>query len=71
MVIDESVVIGGSMNDTAPANLLNDENIFVIGSPYADLPASNGGPVDVEDCARIARFFRGEIERIVSVSEPC
>jgi len=37
MVIDEAIVVGGSMNYTAPANEYNDENIFVIGSPY-ELP---------------------------------
>lgn len=70
MVIDEAIVIAGSMNYTAPANEFNDENIFVIGSPYPDLPKREGGPVDVAECARIARFFRAEIERIVGMSDP-
>lgn len=69
MVIDDAIVVGGSMNYTAPANDFNDENIFVIGSPY-DLPESKGGPVDHEECKKIADFFREEIERISSQSEP-
>ncbi len=69
MVVDEAIVIGGSMNYTAPANEYNDENVFVIGSPY-DLPANKGGPVDHDACAAIARFFRAEVERIIGVSDP-
>ena len=48
---------------------LNDENIFVIGSPY-DLPEDKGGPVDHDACAEIARYFRREIERIIDTSDP-
>jgi phosphatidylserine/phosphatidylglycerophosphate/cardiolipin synthase-like enzyme len=70
MVIDDHTVVAGSMNYTAPANLVNDENIFVIGSPYADLPAREGGPVDLAKCAEITRYFRTEIDRIASVSDP-
>jgi phosphatidylserine/phosphatidylglycerophosphate/cardiolipin synthase-like enzyme len=66
MVIDEAITIAGSFNYTAPANQYNDENIFVIGSPYKDLPAKEGGPTDLAACAEIARFFRAEIERIVA-----
>ena len=68
MVIDEAVVIAGSMNYTAPANEYNDENIFVIGSPY-DLPSNKGGPVDHNACAEISRYFRDEIERIIQASD--
>ena len=68
MVIDEAIVVAGSMNYTAPANELNDENIFVIGSPY-DLPENKGGPVDHNACAEIARYFRVEIERIIQKSD--
>ncbi len=63
MVIDEAITIAGSMNYTAPANDYNDENIFVMGSPF-DLPENKGGPVDHNACAEICRFFRREIERI-------
>lgn len=69
MVIDQDIVIGGSFNYTAPANDYNDENIFVIGSPF-DLPPGKGGPVDHAECARIAGFFRSAIDHIVSKSDP-
>ncbi len=68
MVIDDDIVVGGSFNYTAPANDYNDENIFVIGSPY-DLPTKKGGPVDHGECAKIAGFFRDAIEQIVSKSD--
>lgn len=67
MVIDEAIVVAGSMNYTQPANDYNDENIFVIGSPY-DLPDNKGGPVDHVACAQISRFFRDEVQRIIGVS---
>jgi phosphatidylserine/phosphatidylglycerophosphate/cardiolipin synthase-like enzyme len=69
MVIDETTTIAGSFNYTAPANEYNDENIFVIGSPYLDLKRGDGGPVDPEACAAIARFFRAEIVRIERLGE--
>lgn len=70
MVIDDAIVVAGSFNYTAPANDYNDENIFVIGSPYADL-GSAGGKVDLDECAAITAFFRGEIDRIISqLSDP-
>jgi len=67
MVIDDDIVIAGSMNYTGPANEYNDENIFVLGNPY-DLPKSEGGPVDHAECKAITTFFRNEIERIVAKS---
>ena len=39
MVIDERDRGRRHFNYTAPANEFNDENIFVLGSPYPDLPA--------------------------------
>ena len=66
MVIDRSIVVAGSFNYTAPANEYNDENIFVLGSPRADLKPSEGGPCDPAACAEIADFFRAEIDRIVA-----
>jgi phosphatidylserine/phosphatidylglycerophosphate/cardiolipin synthase-like enzyme len=69
LVIDETVVVGGSFNYTAPANEYNDENVFVIGSPYEDLPAREGGPVDKEQVAAIAKHMRAEIDRIVADSD--
>jgi len=68
MVIDDDIVVGGSFNYTAPANDYNDENVFVIGSPF-DLPADKGGPVDHGKCAEIAAFFRGAINQIVAKSD--
>jgi phosphatidylserine/phosphatidylglycerophosphate/cardiolipin synthase-like enzyme len=70
MVIDDATVIAGSFNYTLPANEFNDENIFVLGSPYADLPASQGGPVDLEACAELSAYFRAEIDRIIKGSYP-
>jgi phosphatidylserine/phosphatidylglycerophosphate/cardiolipin synthase-like enzyme len=69
MVIDETAVIAGSFNYTAPANDYNDENIFVMGSPYLDLPKSKGGPVDPVAGAELARFFRAEIQRIEAAGD--
>lgn len=67
MVIDDAITVAGSMNYTAPANDYNDENIFVLGSPY-DLPPSKGGPLDHSACRAIADYFRDEIERIIANS---
>ena len=67
MVIDEDIVIAGSMNYTKPANEYNDENVFVLGSPYS-LPPNKGGPVDDDECRRLANFFRAEIDRIIAGS---
>ena len=69
IVIDDAIVVGGSFNYTAPANDYNDENIFVIGSPY-DLPSGKGGPVDHAECARITAFFRSAIDQIIAKSDP-
>jgi phosphatidylserine/phosphatidylglycerophosphate/cardiolipin synthase-like enzyme len=71
MVIDDAIVVAGSFNYTGPANEYNDENIFVIGSPYADLPEREGGPNDLTENKRICEFFRTEIERIINdLSDP-
>ncbi len=68
MVIDNEIVIAGSMNYTATATELNDENIFIIGSPYEDLSEDKGGPVNVTECKQIANYFKGEILRIMDNS---
>jgi phosphatidylserine/phosphatidylglycerophosphate/cardiolipin synthase-like enzyme len=68
MVIDKDIVVGGSFNYTEPANDYNDENVFVIGSPY-DLPDDKGGPVDHAECAKIAGFFRAAIDQIIANSD--
>lgn len=65
MVVDDDIVVAGSMNYTRPANEKNDENIFIIGSPY-NLKKKEGGPVDHAACKAIADFFRNEIERIIT-----
>lgn len=70
MVIDEAIVVAGSLNYTAPANEYNDENVFVLGSPYTDLPRKDGGPVDPGACGELARYFRAEIERIIAAGVP-
>jgi phosphatidylserine/phosphatidylglycerophosphate/cardiolipin synthase-like enzyme len=69
MVIDDDIVVAGSMNYTRPANEYNDENLFVIGNPF-DLEKKDGGPVDHAECAAISGFFRAEIERIIAHSSP-
>ena len=70
MVIYDAVVVAGSLNYTAPANEYNDENIFVLGSPFADLPRKEGGRVDAAACAELCGFFRDEIERIIAAGVP-
>lgn len=71
MVIDDATVVAGSFNYTGPANDYNDENIFVIGSPYPDLPKAEGGPNDLAENQRICDFFRTEIDRIITdLSDP-
>jgi phosphatidylserine/phosphatidylglycerophosphate/cardiolipin synthase-like enzyme len=72
MVIDDATLVAGSFNYTGPANDYNDENIVVVGSPYSDLPVSEGGPTDLDECAALTGFFRDEIDRIVTdLSDPC
>jgi phosphatidylserine/phosphatidylglycerophosphate/cardiolipin synthase-like enzyme len=71
MVIDDAIVVAGSFNYTGPANEYNDENIFVIGSPYENLPKAEGGPKDLAENERICDFFRSEIDRIIAdLSDP-
>jgi len=67
MVIDDKIIVGGSMNYTGPANDFNDENIFVIGSPY-NLSEKDGGPVNHTHLAELSAFFRHEINRIIQHS---
>ncbi|MES9993566.1 MAG: phospholipase D-like domain-containing protein [Candidatus Thiodiazotropha sp.] len=59
MVLDDKVVIAGSFNYTGPANLLNDENIIILGS-FDELTGNQQAAQE-----RIARFAREEIERIL------
>ncbi len=67
IVIDDAIVITGSMNYTPPANEYNDENIVVLGSPFK-LPKSKGGLINKNECKAIAQFFRKEITRIINKS---
>jgi phosphatidylserine/phosphatidylglycerophosphate/cardiolipin synthase-like enzyme len=64
-VVDDTTVVAGSFNYTAPANDYNDENLFVLGSPH-ELPEDKGGPVDTVACAQLTGFFRAEIDRIIA-----
>ncbi|MES9831943.1 MAG: phospholipase D-like domain-containing protein [Candidatus Thiodiazotropha sp. DIVDIV] len=59
MVLDDQVVIAGSFNYTGPANLLNDENIIILGR----FDASTQVQRDAQQ--KVARFARDEIERII------
>jgi phosphatidylserine/phosphatidylglycerophosphate/cardiolipin synthase-like enzyme len=65
MVVDRRLTIVGSFNYTATANMLNDENIIVIG----DLEETNP---DAEAAQRaVAGYALAEIDRIISdLSEP-
>jgi phosphatidylserine/phosphatidylglycerophosphate/cardiolipin synthase-like enzyme len=67
MVIDELIVVAGSYNYTEPANLYNDENIFVMGSTHEEV---SGVEVEVSPTRKLGRFFKAEIERIIGLSEP-
>ncbi len=66
MVIDDKVVITGSFNYTGPANYINDENIFQIGSAsqpnnFNDTEWANA----LQNQAMIAKYFTDEIDRII------
>jgi phosphatidylserine/phosphatidylglycerophosphate/cardiolipin synthase-like enzyme len=65
MVIDNRIVVAGSFNYTAPANEYNDENLFVIGSPHAEV---EGITVEVDPVRDFATHMRAEIERIFNLS---
>ncbi|MES9851079.1 MAG: phospholipase D-like domain-containing protein [Candidatus Thiodiazotropha sp. L084R] len=59
MVLDDQVVIAGSFNYTGPANLLNDENIIILGRFDASTQVQRNAQ------QKVARFARDEIERII------
>jgi phosphatidylserine/phosphatidylglycerophosphate/cardiolipin synthase-like enzyme len=68
MVIDDHTVVAGSMNYTQPANEFNDENIFVIGSPFKK---AEDVEVDRAECGKITAYLRAEIDRVIKdLSEP-
>ncbi|MBD3392999.1 MAG: phospholipase [Chitinivibrionales bacterium] len=58
MVIDNTVVVAGSFNFTEPANMLNDENILVIGRHEEDDPEAK------KSQRQFARYAAKEIERM-------
>jgi len=60
MVIDGQLVIAGSFNYTEPANLLNDENILVIG----DLEETNAQAVARQ--TSLGAFALAEIDRMIT-----
>ncbi len=59
MVIDKQVTVVGSFNYTEPANMLNDENIIVIGDLEEDNPES------IENQKAFAAYALDEIQRII------
>jgi phosphatidylserine/phosphatidylglycerophosphate/cardiolipin synthase-like enzyme len=67
MVIDDRIVVAGSFNYTMPANDFNDENLFVLGSPHAEV---EGMPVEADPVKDLAVHVRGEIERVFAASKP-
>ncbi len=67
MVIDDRIVVAGSVDYTRPANDCNDENLFVIGSP---LPQVQGIDVAADPVRQIALHLRAEIERLFDLREP-
>ena len=65
MVIDDAVTIIGSFNYTGPANLVNDENIVVLG----DCDTQDATQMAVQKA--VADYARAEIDRIIATqSEP-
>jgi phosphatidylserine/phosphatidylglycerophosphate/cardiolipin synthase-like enzyme len=52
-------------NYTMPANEYNDENLFVIGSPHAEV---GGTTVEADPVRQIARHMRTEIQRLFDLS---
>jgi phosphatidylserine/phosphatidylglycerophosphate/cardiolipin synthase-like enzyme len=58
MIIDEQLLIVGSFNYTAPANLLNDENILIIG----DLKTTD--TESIKGQKELAKYALDDLERI-------
>ena len=61
MVLDDQIVIAGSFNYTGPANLLNDENIIILG----DLDTTSNRERKAQ--AKIAQYAKNEIDRIINI----
>ena len=70
-VVDDRTVVAGSFNYTRPANDFNDENIFVIGSPYDEIKEPGRTPIQVDAarCRELAIYVRIELERMFALSE--
>lgn len=62
MVIDEQLIIAGSFNYTEPANMMNDENIIIIG----DLEEKAANAEAIANQRLLAQFALAEIDRIVT-----
>ena len=71
VVVGNRTVVAGSFNYTRPANDFNDENIFVVGSPYDEIKEPGRKPikVDAARCKALAIHVRAELERIFGLSE--
>jgi phosphatidylserine/phosphatidylglycerophosphate/cardiolipin synthase-like enzyme len=61
MVIDDQLIITGSFNYTGPANLINDENILIIG----DLDSSDEESIIKQK--KIASYVTEEIKRFTEI----
>jgi phosphatidylserine/phosphatidylglycerophosphate/cardiolipin synthase-like enzyme len=59
MILDDEVIIAGSFNYTGPANMLNDENIIIIG----DLDTTS--TIQKNSQKQIANYARKEVDRII------
>jgi phosphatidylserine/phosphatidylglycerophosphate/cardiolipin synthase-like enzyme len=70
-VIDKRTVVAGSFDYTRPANDFNDENIFVVGSPYDEVkePGRKAIKVNPARCKALATYVQTELERIFSQCE--
>jgi phosphatidylserine/phosphatidylglycerophosphate/cardiolipin synthase-like enzyme len=65
MVIDDRLVIIGSVNYTEPANTLNDENIIVLDDLEETSPQAEAAQ------QQVATFALAEIDRIITdLAEP-
>jgi phosphatidylserine/phosphatidylglycerophosphate/cardiolipin synthase-like enzyme len=71
-VIDDRTVVAGSFNYTRPANDFNDENIFVLGSPYDEIKEPGRTPIQVDAarCRELALHVRDELQRVFALCEP-
>jgi len=59
MILDDQVIIAGSFNYTGPANMINDENIIILG----DLDTSVAAQKNAQK--KLAKYARKEVDRII------